>query len=135
MYAYEVLQWFLSIVPSATDFCFRILFSSDVFPNYQRTAVSWEVYNIPHYVANNHREGEVAVPFNKCGIVIKDIVEAKRKLNIPVNYIIEVSCLSTRITVLLCIHKYYSSCSLYAGPFVTLFFPFCCYCVCFTGHH
>ena len=90
MYAYEGLQWFLSLLPFATDITFKILFSTDVFPKYQRTDVSWEIFNIPHYVASNHREAEVAVPFNMCGRAIKDVIEVKNKFNIPINYIVEV---------------------------------------------
>ena len=93
MYAYEALQWFLSIFPCTIDSAFKLLFSMKVFPKYQRTSISWEVFNIPHYLPSNHREAEVAVPLNKCVNAFEDFIQAKQDLNLHLNHMIEV-CLN-----------------------------------------
>ena len=91
MHAYEGLQWFQSLIPSVTDITFKTLaLLTDVFPKYQRTAVSWEVFNIPHYIAPSTRQAEVAVPFNMCRKAIEDLFEVKNKFNIHVNCVTEV---------------------------------------------
>ena len=90
MYAYEGLQWFLSLFPPLTDAGFKLLFATNVFPSYERTAIMWEVFNIPHYVAKNHREAEVAVPLDKCGKAMEDLIEAKKRLKFYLNHVVEV---------------------------------------------
>lgn len=81
------------MVPCATNLIFKALFSTEVFPQYQRIAISWDVFNIPHYVASNHREAEVAVPIEKCVNLLQDLIKIKTTLNIYINHIVEVSAI------------------------------------------
>ena len=120
MYLHEGLQWVLSVFPYATDILFKMLFSlTEVFTKYQRTAISWDVFNIPHYIARNHREAEVAVPVDKCGKLLEDLIKAKTTLNIYINHIIEVSY----VVIVYLISRYTNS--NYQLPTYTCFYHVC----------
>ena len=91
MFAYEAYQWIFSIFTFGTNIGLKFLFSLGIMEPYNRVAISWEVFNIPHYIAPNHREGEIAVPYENCVNAVQELARVKRDLNIPVNHIVEVS--------------------------------------------
>ena len=91
MKGHEAYQWIFSLFTFATNIGFKFFFSLGIMEPYNRVAISWEVFNIPHYVAPNHREGEIAVPYENCGDAVRELASLRRDLNIPVNHIVEVS--------------------------------------------
>ena len=72
--------------------------TADVFQSQTRVDHSWEVFNIPDYVAP-HPQAEIAVGYEDCGQAMVELVDLVHTQNIAVNHIVEVRYSNTMRTM------------------------------------
>jgi L-gulonolactone oxidase len=77
-----------SLLPFTANSGMRLLaMTVDLFEYYDRDH-TYDVVNIPHYVAPTHRESEYSIPIGNCTSAINELIQFKETHNIPINHAI-----------------------------------------------
>jgi L-gulonolactone oxidase len=88
---FEMLQYIYSVLPFTANNGMKLLARTfDPFEPYNRVDHSYNVLNVPHYIAPTHRESEYSIPIGNCSSAITELIQFKETHNVPVNHIIEV---------------------------------------------